>query len=441
MSTPTTTALAQTTANVVHLEYSEGASDKFYTVYVVSYPDGTHATFNQYGRNGTVGAFTPVKPSVTLAAAQTAANKAVAGKQAKGYRVTKVGAVTVPAGSDGDQHALFEAADRLTTGSTMTDTPVVAIRENSAVVSAVNSAAVSSRIEQVTAAFAAIDLRPGQPVEARATVPMLASTINPEDIDRIVASDDWVVQHKLDGDRVVIEVIDGNVRVLNRAGQPKVKNVGAAHLAPFKALTEGRWVIDGEMVGRKFWAFDLAAAGSFFDEAAPFGIRSIAVGVLFAALDHDDANEHVGLVSTLTGTAATKRAFLDDAQAAGKEGVIFRRTDAAYQPGSRSQHLLKHKFTHTVDAVVMAVGVGGKENIEVGVYRDGGLLSVGQVTTIGKGAFAVGDVVEVLFLNTNSFEAPRLFQPRIVRKRHDKAPAECVVEQLRHTVANRTVEG
>jgi len=111
-----------------------------------------------------------------------------------------------------------------------------------------------------------------------------------------------------------------------------------------------------------------------------------------------------------------------------------------YEPGNRSEGLLKWKFLKEVDAEVVQVGKGGKANAVLAVYdHNGEQVIIGQVSTIGRSGVVVGAVVEVAFLGTHSKDTPVLFQPRIVRIRTDKAAAECFIDQLANSFMDRTV--
>ena len=77
----------------------------------------------------------------------------------------------------------------------------------------------------------------------------------------------------------------------------------------------------------------------------------------------------------------------------------------------------------------------------LGVYNDAGeLVEIGQVSTIGKGDVNAGDVIEVRFMGVTDPTAPRLYQPRIMRKRTDKSAAECSDTQLAHAWMNKTID-
>lgn len=426
-------------ATVRELDFVQGTSDKFYRVFTL----GTTMVV-QYGRNGTFGSVSR-KEFDDAAAATKAADKQVAAKMAKGYQPVRSGVLTFE--GDPTDNDLDTAANVMPRGESTVAMP--AQREPSAVVTAANAAptdeAHAATFARVLAALdasnaATLSVDTNHP----ASIPMLARVATSAEVDRLMEDGMWVVQPKLDGERVLIEVVDGAVSVLNRAGQPKAKNVSEAMLAPFRALTEGRWVFDGEIIGRTVHLFDLAAAGQFVTERSGFTTRHANLVTIVDALV-DPADPAVRVL-TYSEASDAKRDLLAHAEIDGKEGVIFRHITSPYEPGNRSEGLLKWKFLHEVDAEVVQVGKGGKANAVLAVRdHNGEQVTIGQVSTIGKSAtngepIAVGDVLEVAFLYVTNAAHPVLFQPRIVRVRTDeKSAAECSIDQLAAALTDKTV--
>jgi len=426
-------------ATVRELDFVQGTSDKFYRVFTL----GTTMVV-QYGRNGTFGSISS-KEFDTAAAATKAADKQVGAKMAKGYQPVRSGVLTFD--HDPTDNELDTAANLMPRGESTVAMP--AQREPSAVVTATNSApADAGHAVTFAKVIAALDASNAAtlPVDANppASIPMLARLVTLTTVDRLMEDGMWVVQPKLDGERVLIEVIDGVVSVLNRAGQPKAKNVSEAMLAPFRALTEGRWVFDGEIIGRTVHLFDLAAAGRYVTERSGFTTRHANLVIIVDALV--DPSDPAVRVLTYTEDSDAKLNLLAHAQVDGKEGVIFRHITSPYEPGNRSEGLVKYKFLKEVDAEVIQVGKGGKANAVLAVYdHDGKRVTIGQTSTLGKSAsngkpIAVGDVLEVAFLYVTNAAHPVLFQPRIVRVRTDeKSAAECSIDQLAAALTDKTV--
>lgn len=414
-----------TSIPTTELEYVDERSNsaKFYRVFDL----GDEIT-TQYGRIGTFGTFTPRK--------KASAEKAIAGKLAKGYNVVRSG--TLVFDNDPTDSDLDAGCAALGAGG---PAGMPTEREQSAVVVAANTETTVRPEVLATVNEALSEIRSpwDVPTPTNPTRPMLAQEIRDlVEIEKMLDSSGWHTQLKLDGDRVVIEVIDGVVSALNRSGQPKVKNVGAGMLAPFAHLTEGRWVFDGEVVGRTLWLFDMPAAGSFHNESDSFDERFQALHAVFDCLPIVDGS--VDLVTTAY-TPDAKREMFKEAFEGGKEGVIFREVTGPYESGKRSSVLIKHKFLNTADCFVTEVGKKGKESVELSVFDANGKEQVvGNASTIGKTPKPkLDDVWEVRFLYVVSPDHPTMVQARLLRLRTDKSKPECSTEQFAGAVTDKTV--
>lgn len=220
---------------------------------------------------------------------------------------------------------------------------------------------------------------------------MLAATLSPDHLDEVMDSDTWVTQFKYDGDRVLIEVTDGRINVLNRQGENKIRNVGRAQLLPFTALRRGRWVFDGEVVGRTLVLFDLAFASglrTWVTESDPFIARYQALQVIADLLVIPVPDRIAGSPVVLAPVASSPEAktlMLADAVLQQREGLIARRGAGTYEQGRRSTGLLKHKLVKDADVVISGLHAT-KESATLSVHDDHGtLVEVGSASTIGKG--------------------------------------------------------
>jgi ATP-dependent DNA ligase len=122
-----------------------------------------------------------------------------------------------------------------------------------------------------------------------------------------------------------------------------------------------------------------------------------------------------------------KQVLWEQVQAAGAEGVMVKHVDSKYQPGQRVIHSCKLKLVKTADVIVTARDQGGKI-AQFAVYdEDGLLMRVGGCSMIGKPNAQVWGVIEVRYLY---WTGEALYQPRMVRIRDDKNPAECTLAQF-----------
>jgi ATP-dependent DNA ligase len=420
------------TAQELHYVDPKANSLKFYRVFTLG---GTVAV--QYGRLGTFGTF---KRTVfdDLAAATAAAVKQVEAKFKKGYEPVK--ATTLVFDVDPTDTDLDTAMAAVAEGTVAVGVAVSQAEAHQAARACLNNTPIDIDAEVLPRVRAALDtaMTTVDPDAVDGVVrPMLAESIPAGRLEQLLVDDRWCAQQKLDGERFVIDITDGQVAVYNRAGQPKTSNVAEGLLGPFRHLTEGRWVFDGEVVGRKLWLFDLPTAEGFVTTSSTFTYRYDALRIIVDALNVEAI--HIGVVTCAYGTAA-KRDLLDSIITEQREGIILRDHTAAYQPGKRASVLLKHKLLNEADCVVTAVAVGGKDNATVAVHDiDGTLRDVGAVSTIGKGPVTVGDVIEVQFLYVIDPTNPRMVQPRILRSRSDKTATECVIAQFAHAGTNKAL--
>lgn len=414
--------------------------DKFYRVYWFG-----RSWVAQYGPNGTSGTFTKLVDAADGEAAAKAALAKFATKLRKGYSVSRSGQVVVEA----------EVAD-----VTVLDQLVAQLVEDGGdrpaggdvVASAVSAAAVDDNpLPDATAAVRnalahhiisgapanAGDVHPELPMR-----PMLASVQPAKAILGALDSPYWMSQFKYDGDRMVIEIVDGAIRVLNRQGVAKTRNTSARHTKPFTALHSGRWVFDGEVVGRTLVLFDVAAASdgatTWVGATTCFVARHAVLCRVAAVLDIptvDDAAEHSAVVvAPVAADNRAKQAMLDAAVAEHREGIILRYRAGMYEQGCRSPHVVKVKFVKDADVVVSALNPT-KQSAELAVYgEDGEMVVVGSASTIGKGVggagVVVGQVWRVLFLYVTDPSHPRMTQPRLDALRVDKTPQQCTLDQF-----------
>lgn len=428
----------QITVNEARYVDQRAGSDKFYRTFALG-----PLWLVQYGRNGQIGTFTKPVDAGSPEKAVAAAAKKFAAKIKKGYTPSRSGVVS----ADGPLHDL-----------TWLDTVAAALPASSG----------DGLVGHEPVAHVEIDLAPAQDVtdevvgrlrglgddpvktSGEPLRPMLAESVDEAGFLELVADDDWVAQYKYDGDRLVIVVDDGRITVLNRQGQAKVRGVSAELLKPFTALHRGRWVFDGELVDRVLVLFDMIAAdvadldSSWVGPDTPFSRRYQVLGIVLGTiLDPQGILGDQGVQHTIARTfvgPVDKLAAYTSAKAERREGLILRDRQAPYQQGRRSAHLLKRKFTHTADVVVTHLATD-KDSASLAVLDPSiaEAVTVGSASTIGKGPVHLDEVWEVEFLYVVDPAHPRMVQPRLVRRREDKAPGECLIDQFQNAGTDRTV--
>ena len=215
-------------------------------------------------------------------------------------------------------------------------------------------------------------------------------------------------EYKLDGARVQAHKAGDEVRVFSRrlnevtAAVPEI--VEAVQGLPVReaildgeaiALRPDGWPQPFQITMRRFGRkLDVAAMRQslplqsfFFDALALEGIPLIdrPAGERFAAL-RDVVPETLRIPRTVTGREDEATAFVNQALAAGHEGVMAKALEAPYEAGARGKSWLKLKTATTLDLVVLAAewGNGRRQgwlsNLHLGA-RDpahGGFVMLGK---------------------------------------------------------------
>lgn len=237
----------------------------------------------------------------------------------------------------------------------------------------------------------------------------------------------WVGQQKMDGMRCMARIEEGSrTEFVTFGGAPLVQSAAAQHFPAIRTALAGLrgWVLDGEIMPDQgiFWVFDV-----------PLSPRSGPDDLLITRLSVLDELDillgDAGPVRVLP-TVWAPRGIVELHETtveARAEGIVIKRLDAPYECGQRVNTVLKVKNHQTVDAVVLARNTNGATNATLGLVKDGQMVVIGSCTMIGKQG-EVGQVVEVRYLSWRTGGA--LVQPRVVQVRTDKAPADCLFDQL-----------
>ena len=264
--------------------------------------------------------------------------------------------------------------------------------------------------------------------EAPSKVGVAAQLAEPMDFDNIgslIVSDEWVIEQKLDGHRLLLQGTGDAVEPLNRNGQPYAAKNLPGNLRTM-VLPDGL-ILDGELLdlgSLEFWAFDFRALDGSLD-TMPLTMRR---DLLIRAVDTLSLNVHV--LPQAVDTRAKQR-LVEQAIAHHAEGVVCKKVSAPYR-GRRDPAWRKVKFVSSCEAIVVGVRDDGKESVTVAlVDADGMLVEVGRASLIGREDVSLGEVVELRYLYAT--DDNRLFQPVMVRRRTDKQPLECTMSQLRFT--------
>jgi bifunctional non-homologous end joining protein LigD len=287
----------------------------------------------------------------------------------------------------------------------------------------------------------------------RSVVPMKATA------GELPIGEDWTYEVKWDGMRALCFVRDGTLRV--QSANERDVTVSWPELAGLpEALPTGSVLLDGELVatdelGRP--SFGLLQQRMHISSAAEAARRANEVPVSYVVFDvlHLDGHDVTGLpladrrrlLGQVVEPAPRWRTspvhddgalLLEAADAQGLEGVVAKRADSTYVPGSRTRTWLKVKVRRHQEVVVggWLPGEGNREGrlgaLLVGVHDapgDGGPLRyAGRVGTGFKEAELrrLADQLEALATDACPFDPPPP-RPDVARGAHWVRP-ELVAE-------------
>ena len=258
--------------------------------------------------------------------------------------------------------------------------------------------------------------------QASGLLPQLLTVADDAEAARLVENPEWVMQEKFDGRRMLLRKNGDTVEAINKLGLfVAVSNViaGAVSAIP------GDVVLDGEVIGDRYYAFDLLSRGG--DDLSVRGYRD-----RYAALTevHADAGAALALAASWLDSA-DKAAQLDALRNRNAEGVVFKHLDAPYTAGRPNSGgpQRKFKFVETCSARVTAVN--DKRSVSVSLIdAEGAFQPVGNVTIPPNHEVpTVGAVVEVRYLY--ALPGGSLYQPVYLGVRDDIEAQECVITQLK----------
>lgn len=246
-------------------------------------------------------------------------------------------------------------------------------------------------------------------------VPQLCNTADEKNIEKMITSRTWAIQEKYDGERRMIRVTDGVATGINREGMEVPLPESVARLAEAVAGDHGGDIlIDGEIMGTRFVAFDVLEVGGNDIRQHGYGTR-----FGFAAAFTDHGME----IADFAREEADKRALIQRIVDNGLEGYIFKKVNAPHaagRPASGGDHQ-KHKLTESA-TLIAGPATTGKRSVSMST-NDG--VAVGKVTIPANyGIPAPGTLIEVRYLYRNTGDKGALFQPVYCGERNDKTVAD-----------------
>ena len=315
--------------------------------------------------------------------------------------------------------------------------------------------------------------------------------------DRLPAGDGWQYEPKWDGFRCIAVRDGGDVAMWSKSGK-SLDRYFPEIAAMFGRLKTRQCIIDGELVIQlgdeqsfdalqarlhpaasrirrlaaetpaQFIAFDLLALGKTRLADQPLARRRAALEKMLAK-----ESEESLILSPKTEELAEAAAWLERSGGA-LDGVVAKRLGDPYHPGERA--MVKVKVRRTADCVVGGFRYGRNDKLVasllLGLYDDAGLLNhvgfTSSIATSDRAAWTreLEDLVEPPGFTGKAPGGPSRWttertaewQPlkpkivievqydqvtgdrfrhgtRLIRRRPDKAPRQCRMDQLKHALA------
>lgn len=351
------------------LFYRQGSSDKEYNIFIEDSPTtpGAYDVRATWGRRGSANDSQYKANGVTMLQAESEFLKLKRAKEGKGYREDTSLGFTAPA-----------------------------------------TEFVGKLVELKTAPVASTPVR-----EYTELKPQLLNPIDVDEMEAYIVDDNWLVQEKLDGKRIMAEITFGKVTTSNRqswkCGVPQ--NV-ADELAGFDDCE-----LDGELVGGVYYLFDCLG---FNGENLRDKSYTARFDILLEMVGNRMLN-CVDIVQTAYDTES-KRELIESLRH--KEGVVFKDIRAPHTAGRPNSGGPQRKCKFWSSATCIVTGVNMKRSVSVAVrdYEDN-LVEVGNVTVPPNYELPkVEDLVEIKYLYY--YPGGSLYQPQYLGVRDDMTLAD-----------------
>lgn len=262
-------------------------------------------------------------------------------------------------------------------------------------------------------------------------VPQLLNSIEPQEAQRHLADDVWCMQEKFDGKRIMVAVQGDTVEGSNRKG--------LCVCVPQEVVDSLRGLpdcdLDGELLGTEYVVFDLLRLDGS-------DLRHSAYRVRYEAL-RDVLRPRFGPCARTAETAwehDAKRALYRRIEAAGGEGVVFKRVDGqsvAGRPASGGSQI-KCKFYATCTCLVTARN--DQRSVRLSLLDEAGTpIHVGNVTIFSnKPVPEAGALVEIRYLY--AYKGGSLYQPIFLGERDDLTVGDCTLAQLKYKLEGAALD-
>lgn len=351
------------------LHNTNGTSDKIYQIQVEELGNNDYKVNKQWGRRGSTFQ-TKTQNFSSLKDANKEYDKTVNSKLSDGYFVTSIPAQQIPQSSNSSS----------TNTSTPNQTtpnqppPTGAVRQNIREKSGINC--------------------------------QLANPVAEGVLENLFCSDEWALQPKFDGVRSLLGYENIKTISINRLGELVTPSEEISELSVEISNLLGDFLLDGELIGLHFYAFDILKVQGMDLRSTNFAQRAKLLQQLFSNVNLENLT-----VSPCAYTTEEKRRLFNLLKAENREGAIFRKLDSVYtesRPASGGT-LLKFKFTDSATCIVTEKNPQRSVKISM-LDANGNNVAVGNCSIPANADVPeIGDLIEVQYLY--AFAGGSLYQP------------------------------
>lgn len=253
--------------------------------------------------------------------------------------------------------------------------------------------------------------------------PQLLNPLAEAELEVLLDDDDFLLQPKLDGRRLLIRKRGAEVIGINRRG------LECGLPEPFREtafLFDEDFIVDGEAVGDVLHVFDLLQRDTRDLRPLPYKKRTEELLNMLATR----SQQVFRWMPTFEG--AFKRKRLATIRRQNMEGVVLKRASAPYAPGRPASGGDQRKFKFLKTASVIISALNSQRSVVMSLWEGDVLHFAGNVTIPANHPIPkVGQVVEVRYLYAMPGSGA-LFQPVFLGLRDDIISTECRRSQLEY---------
>ncbi|OQY52167.1 MAG: ATP-dependent DNA ligase [Candidatus Parabeggiatoa sp. nov. 2] len=247
----------------------------------------------------------------------------------------------------------------------------------------------------------------------------LLNFVDEPKVTQLINDNKWWAQEKHDGKRMLIRKTDTLIAI-NRKGL----EVGAPDtIFNSASQVDQTYLVDGEAVGEKLFAFDLLEINNTDIKPTPYRER-------LSHLENLGLSGSIVVVETAK-TTEEKQQLYERLKASGSEGIVFKKHSAPYTAGRPNSGGNQIKFKFYATASVIVTKKNDKRSVAVAVIDDENQVGVGNVTIPpNKKIPAVDSIIEVRYLY--AYKGGNLYQPTYLGVRDDISLEDCLISQLKY---------